>query len=457
MTESNWFNEKKMDAEVELWHKKSLRQYSRWKRWKDMFALKLFTITDWMGVAFFASLALPSLMPSSYVKLYYSFKIIFECFIIGLCLYHTGSIESTDDVLDLLHILRTQVFTDIWLYWSIGTVSFICGGLLSYFFVIDAYKWKEILEPTDVCLLKRMNAKQYDYVDRVIGNRVCTVGDIIQRTLERKDPNCLTREDCCRLLCQLLRCGVVTLGPKYANAKKGKVKSSKYENNIVSALLSNFDWGPSTCNSKESRLAKLVFRTLINQANSNLSVSHVDIRAAGASLTFLRFHLKTPIAFFDKSGDFNCTAVELYRAKFDLLFCLKCNFSPGELIDAGFREKHVRHPVFDDLKNCELKQLEQFGRELFEMKFYVKQLREAFPDIVVLKWFQNYRLNLQPCELGSSRSRVSHKFGRQKTEPLYKKALVKTDSRRSTNPERLRRDFRIDYNFDGKCCSGIAL
>jgi len=434
---------KEMDKEIkELQEELSRGKEQRCKRWKEEFAGKLFTITNYVGVGVFASLALPCLVPSSYVKLYYLFKIIFECVIIGWCVYQTGSVESTQDLLNLFHILRTQVFGDIWHYWSIGTVFFICGGLLSYFLVIDAKKWKEILEPNDKSLFERMTAKQYDYVDRVIGNRVCTVRDIVQRTVKRKNPNCLDKVDCSLLLCNLLRHGIVELGPKWEERLKD-------ENNIVSALLSDFDHGPSTYKGRRSRLAVLVFCKLLNENDPAVNVSFEDIRNAGVSLTFLRFHLKTPADYFDRKGKFNCTAVELYHEKFDLLFCLKRNFTHEELIDAGFKKDHVIQREFKDVKKCKLKDLRRFGPQLFEMQFYVTQLREAFEDSVVLEWFDSYKSSLQPLERPSDRTRPSHKYGRKSSEPFFERVLGSARTRGSSNPclsnEKLRRDFTISH------------
>jgi len=253
-----------------------------------------------------------------------------------------------------------------------------------------------------------MNAGKYDTVDRAIGNKVCTLKGIIQRTIQEEGDRYLSSKDCSLLLCEMLEHGVVELGPKYGHAKMGKTKSWNSEDNVVSALLSNFDESPST--SKESKFAKLVFSDLLKE-DSAVRFTYEDIRNAGASLTFLRFHLKAPEDYFDKNGVFNCTADELYSAKFDLLFCKHRNFSPEELIASGFKETHVSS-VFSDSKHVKLEDLKSFGPELFEMQFYVKQLREckAFSDIEVLKWFEDYKsigLASEAVGISSLRKRMS--------------------------------------------------
>jgi len=444
----------KMDAELmELQDVNALRRISTFKKFKDLCAARLskilkvvFMITNYAGAGMFASLALPSLCPSLYVKLYFIFKWTFECVLISWCIVETRSITNTGDLLDLFHILRSQIFTDIWYYWMIGAISFFTGGLLSYGFVLDVHKWKKVLEPDDTVLLEMMIVGQYAYVDRAIGNKVCTLRDIIQRTTKKRGNNRLPLKKCSQLLCEMIRHGVVGLGPTYGTHKMGKPNSWDYENNMVSALLHDFDESPSS--SRVSKLAKLVFTDLVEE-DSVVRVTWEDLRNAGASLTFLRFHVKVSETYFDKNGAFHCTAAELHDAKFDLLFCINRGFSHEELIDAGFKEKHV-NLVFNKFKNCKLMDLKQFGPELFEMQFYVKQLRDckSFSDKEVLDWFEEYRcINSQNPE---TPPRISNKYGARLSAPyLFKKPFSEKRSMTSYNANRnetLKREaFTIDF------------
>jgi len=274
-------------------------------------------------------------------------------------------------------MLAKQIFGHIWYYQLVGVICFFFGGMLSYFFVLDPLKWKSVLEPDDKSLLKMIQEKQYAYVDRVIGNGVCTVKDIIERTL-LESSDCLTDEDCRFLLCEMIRRGVVM--------RKGNANSSRYENNVMAALLINDDDSPY--HSKESELASLVLKEL-REGISVKTFSYEDIRNAGASFTFLRFHLNATPEFFK-----NFTADELYKEKFDLLFCLQCEFTSEDLIKAGFKEEYVKHQVFADLKICNLSKLkETFGYKLLDMQFYVLQLRacEDILDEEIMEWFKIYK------------------------------------------------------------------
>jgi len=378
-----------------LQSEKYVRRRSTFKRCWDIFTEMLskvrkiiFMTTNYVGVGIFASLALPSLYPSSYVRLYYLFKVVFEICLIGWCIAETTK-EDGHDPLDVHHIAgHNHVITDIMYYWIIGTISCLTGGLLSYFFVLDSDGYKRSLEPDDIFLFDMMKAGKYVYLDRAIGHEVCTLEDIILRTVQKRDKNYLSCEDCSHLLCEMLRNGVVELGPKYAKVQNRKSNSWKNKNNLVSALLRDFDESPFT--TKESKFAMLVFGNLLREG-SPVHFSYEDLRRAGVSLTFLRFHLEVPDKYFNKNGIFDCTADELHGANFDLLFCLNRNFSCKELVAAGYREKHVNY-LFDDYKNYELEDLKHFKHELFEMLFYVKQLRdcEAFSAEEILRWFEDY-------------------------------------------------------------------
>jgi len=417
----------KMDVELkQLQLENYLRQRSTFKRWQDIFSQKLskmrkiiFVITNYVGVGMFASLALPSLYPSSYVKLYYLFKVVFECFLIVWCIIHSNNSDNNDrhDRFDLFHLVHNRIISDVLWYWIIGIISCFIGGLLSYFFVLDIDKWKRYLEPDDICLLDMMKAGKYAYVDRAIGNKVCTLEDIIQRTVQKRGTKSLSEKNCSLLLCNMLRNGIIELAPKYGKTQIGKTNSWINANSLVSALLKNFDESPSS--SKVSKFAKLVFSDLLKKV-SPVHFTFEDLRNAGVSLTFLRFHLKVPDEYFDKNGHFDCTADELHRANFDLLFCLNRNFSCQDLVAAGYKEDHVEL-LLRDYENYQLEDLKHFKAELFEMHFYVKQLRDckAFSDMEILKWFTDYKIKSKGFE-HESVSFLS-KSANNVLEPLYDK------------------------------------
>jgi len=248
----------------------------------------------------------------------------------------------------------------------------------------------------------------------------------------------------------MLRQGVVELGPKYGKVKMGKPNSSKNENNILSCLLRDFDESPSR--SKVSELAKLVLSDLLDEG-SIVHCSYEDFRNAGASLTFLRFHLNVPEAYFNKNGSFHCTADELFDAKFDLLFCINRAFTSEELITAGFKEGHV-NKIFNNFQNCKLEDLESFGPELFEMNFYAKQLRDckAFSDMEVLKWFDAYKLKLQSSV--NDELSISSKYSKPLSEPLFEKPERETRSKTYANQkpkEKCKREaFTIEYKLESE-------
>jgi len=395
----------------------------------------LFTVTNCVGACVFYYLALPSLCPSSYVIRYYIFKIMIECIQMGFWI----NFQRTRG--DLFHSQPNEL--PFLRYWLIGTICFMVGGLVSWVFVIDAAEWKKSLEPNDKTLLKMTERGQYVYLDRVFGNRICTLKDIIERTtLQRGD--FLEESKFSYLLCELLKHGVIKLGPTYGVLKNGTAKSSKYENYVASALLSNYDGSPSE--SRVSELAKRVLSDLLND-NSGIRFSLEDLRNAGASLTFLRFQMEVPIEYFFKGGVFKCTAEELYQEKFDLLFCLKCRFTEAELIASGFKEEHVTHQIFTDLNNCKLKDLKFFGPMLLEMHFYVKQLKDskAFSNGEILDWIKIYK-----SELLNRESNVRfNPAGRKNSEFLKGRKSRGARLRGFTNAVELskRREPKLDADF----------
>jgi len=424
-------NEKEMDERIRMRH--SLREMSTEK--EETICGKFFfkTILGFGGI-FFAMLALPSLTPKYFVLEYYVFKIIFEGFLIGRCLWFTGISNG------VVYTLKNEVLQNFWWYWAIGALAFLFGGMLSCICVINTKRWEEVLEADERFLLKLMKDERYSHVERVVRNGVCTIEQIREKALSRMDEIDLIdfekNEPFCDLLCRMIRQRILQLRPKDRKLTKKMAKRRKYMKFVVPALLRQYD--ESRWQSKECDLAKLVFNRLVTEQLDNAPIFlFEDLRDAGASLTFLRFHLKVEESLFRKNGTFGCTAEELEKEKFDLLFCLRCGFSPEELIEAGFVKDHVNHLAsLDDWDDSKLKDLEEFEDELFEMHFTVEQLKKAkFTNAQILGWFNRHMGLESTLKLHSpkrlSEFTVSHltkretaskkRYGRSSTQVPHKK------------------------------------
>jgi len=427
----------KIDSELKQSHYLNERYHqgeSTFKRFRKLFTVMLpkilsivFIIINWVGAGIFALLALPSLSPPSYVGMYYALKVITECFLIGCCIYETRSMYGHTN---FYNILRYKIFKGIWFYWIIGVIGCFTGCLISYVYVLDVRKWTKSVQPDDASLHKMMKEGKYAFVDRAIGNKTCTLTDIIQRTLHQRGAY-LSSQECSWLLREMLRHGIVELGPKNGKFKPGKSNSSKNENNIVSVLLRNFDETPSRTHC--SKLAKLVFKDL----RSTLHYSYKDFWDAGVPLTFLRFHLDVSENYFNKNGPFDCTADELFRRKFDLLFCTNRGFTVKELVDAGFKKCHVNSVC----KYCKLEDLESFGSELFQMNFYIQQLRDckSFKDEELRDWYKDYRLNLEDSEHYTLR--IPSDNEKPENKPVKRVRLNPFASRKRTKKLKCMREF----------------
>jgi len=348
-----------------------------------------------LGTAFFAILALPSLVPRRFVVFFYLFKFSFEGSLIAACVYNAGGFGSINNAKDFLHFLSDEIFPDIWWYWLLGVLCFVIGGILS-FFSINTKQWSDAMEGTGEVILGLMKTKHYSFVERIVDNGVCTVKKIIKLAIEELDDDPkptvsinLEKKPYCELLFLMLRERIILLGPN-KKIRREAVSNRKYRNYVVSALLS--ECNESRQMTKEIMLAKLIFHKLVQDEPSAEKYWYVKIRNAGASLTFLRFHLGADIKYFVKDNYFNCEAKELMAEHFDLLFCMQCGFSTKELVECGFESDLVNDRVFHNPSCVKLEMLKNFKHKLFAMNFSVKQLKDSnlFRDCDILNWFRDY-------------------------------------------------------------------
>jgi len=360
--------------------------------------------THWIisevGGAYFAILALPSLVPCEFVVFFYLFKLLFEGSLIAACVYQTKGFESINNAIDLIYFLKDEIFSAIWFYWVAGVFCFVFGGTLS-FFSINTKQWIDAMEGSGEVTLKLMKAKHYSLVERVVDNGVCTIEKIIQLALKELDDDPkpsgsidFVKKPYCELLFLMLKQRILLLGPKHKKLRKEAARNAKYRNYVVPALLGRCNESRQT--TKEINLAKLIFHKIVQDDKHLSERSWLNkMRNAGASLTFLRFHLGVDIIFFEKGGDFSCEAAELMAEHFDLLFCFQCGFSRKELIECGFEKELVNDPVFDN-RHVNLEMLKKFKSKLFAMHFTVKQLKHSnlFKDSELLGYFREYFENV---------------------------------------------------------------
>jgi len=218
----------------------------------------------------------------------------------------------------------------------------------------------------------------------------------------------------CKLLYAMIKNKkIVPLGPRNERIflKKGKFPEY-YANFAIPALLHQ-------CNedrrkTSESVLAQMIFTwDSENKTFDSKRFLTYETRAAGASLTFLRFHMNAPEYMFKKDGLFDCTAQELYDENFDLMFCLRAKFTYEELLLAGFDEE-VLKPVYEIFNSPDwdgskktmlrlLKEKHKFEWQFFRMNNTIAELQqesEVFDDIEILWYYKNYLTKLNVVGIG---------------------------------------------------------
>jgi len=356
--------------------------------WIETFALGL--ISE-IGEAFFGVPALPWLGPRRLVQLYYLFKFIFEGFLIATCVYYSEGIKTANNILDLIHILSDEVFSDIWPYWIIGLFCLTFGGALS-FSSMDAKRWSDVMDGSEDFLVELMKDKKFSFVERALENGEGSILKIIRLAIDELEDNHRSHERSfsskkhCKLLLNMLQNGIIRLGPR-CRLTKEEVKKLKYRKFLIPALLTrcNERWRIG----KRQMLAKLLCDKL-RMTDKDHKTLYIRIRNAGASLTFLRFHLQVDDKFFEKGGVFQCEAQELVQEKFDILYCLKCGFSRTEL-KSCFKEVEDDHEVFNK-ENLTLEMLKDSKEKLFAMNFTVRTLKMSghFTDRDIKEWYFKY-------------------------------------------------------------------
>merc|ERR1719193_946752 len=116
-------------------------------------------------------------------------------------------------------------------------------------------------------------------------------------------------------------------------------------------------------------------------------IPYWDIRNAGASLVFLRYHLNLPEMAFRKNGVLRCTAKQLYDENFDLLFCFRAGFHINELSLAGFedwllKDKYVQLKDengnwLEEVNHLRLLKNAGFQHQFYYMNFTLLSLKDS--------------------------------------------------------------------------------
>jgi len=227
---------------------------------------------------------------------------------------------------------------------------------------VDVEQYKHTHEANPALLLKMVWHKNYTFIERVLKNGECCAYDIVEKALARmkqRNINCQDKravakfhkeEPFSKLLYYTIKQKLIKVGPSRTLTPKDVKKAKYYKSFAVAAMLRKCNG--SRKKSNESEFAKAVLSNLVNlrrfpDGRKRLIPYH-DIRNAGASLVFLRYHLNLPEELFRKDGELNCTARQLYEEKFDMLFCLRAGFDVNELSLAGFderllKDKNVQH------------------------------------------------------------------------------------------------------------------
>jgi len=356
--------------------------------WKFESWIKTFAIgiISEVGEAFYGVPALPSLTPRRFVQLYYLFKFMFEGFLIATCVYYSEGIKTVTNAIDLITILSDEIFSDIWWYWIVGIFCFVFGGVWSFSYM-DTKQWGEWMWGSEDVLLKLMRKKKFSLVERALENGEEYFYKIIDRAMnELEDNTSFDTKEWCVLLFEMVENGIISLGPP-RRLTTDSAKKLKYRKFLIPALLSECNY--SRTMDRRHILAKLLCDKLIENSNERNTL-YCMIKDAGASLTFLRFHLQVNDNFFRKGGFFQCEAQELVKENFDILYCLDCGFSWTEL-KSGFEGLKDDYPIFNE-QDVNLKMLKKYKEMLFAMNFTVHDLKQSghFSDKDLQEWYKKY-------------------------------------------------------------------
>jgi len=297
-----------------------------------------------LTVLYFAELnyffwALPTFSPKKFVVVYYIWKVILLIILLTACLVS----EAGNSLV--------MIFDTLLYYFVIGLFSFVSGGIIAWFFVIDTEQYTKAIEADPSFLLKMIKERKYTFIEKVMRSGVCSTHRLIEDAISWMFENQINPNDedaiasfvedqpFCKLIYFLIKYQFVETGNPIRNISHLNVEDPKYYNHYaVPALVYKCNFG--RMKTLRSRLASSILSKLLTKSRCvggiGLLSSYEAIMEAGASLHFVRYHLNAPEGFFQKYGRFNCTAQQLYDNGFDLLFCLRANFKTEELILAGY-------------------------------------------------------------------------------------------------------------------------
>jgi len=355
-----------------------------------------------MAILLFAEMnysfwALPVFYPTMPVILYYLGKVLLHVALLTACI-----VERVNNGSRGIKMLWLEIFKELWFFYIIGLFSYISGGIATWLFVIDTDQYKKAIKADPNFLLQMVELKQWTLIERLMRNGVCSVFKIIEDANEwmvnnnvhptdkKAIENFATEEAYCKLLYYLINSKIIRLGPRDIKISPVDIGLPKYYRYYaVPALLRKCNHTRE--NTTRSFLAAIVLSKLIEKRHSiskgyTRPVHYSTLRDAGASLQFIRYHLDAPEYLFYKEGIFACTAEQLYQNGFDLLFCLRADFSKEELALAGFDPEVLSNEiVFTKDENGlwptsieHLKRLKQSGFTKFnKLNFTYEELKAS--------------------------------------------------------------------------------
>jgi len=299
------------------------------------FILILFNV----GETLYFLWALPTFRPRTLVIAYYIWKgaILVALLVTSICM------EVNNDLFVIFNWLVYLLITSLF--------CFLIGGITTWLFIIDIDQYSKAIEAEATFLLTTIEKRRYTLVERIMKSGMCNVNRIVEDAVSQMsenniDPNdqeaielFAENEPYCKLLFYLIKHNIVHLGPPNKLCSVIEVEEPKYYRNYAVAALVH------QCNdSREltirSQFAVAVLTKVLEKRRHGLwrgsSMTLLTLKDAGASLQFIRYHLKAKESFFKKNGYLGCNAGDLFENRFDLLFCLRAGFDIDELVLAGF-------------------------------------------------------------------------------------------------------------------------
>jgi len=292
-----------------------------------------------VGETFYFLWALPTFRPRKLVIAYYIWK---GAVLVSLLVTSIWMEENNDLYVIfnwLVYLLITSLF------------CFLIGGITTWLFIIDIDQYSKAIEAEATFLLTTMERGRYTLVERLMKSGMCSVNRIVEDAVSWMSENNIDPNDqeaielfvenkpYCKLLFYLIKHNIVALGPPNKLCSVIRVDEPRYYRNYaVAALL--YKCNHSRELTIRSQLATTVLTKVFEKRRhgnwSGSSMTLVTLKNAGASLQFIRYHLKAKESFFKKNGYLGCKAGDLFENRFDLFFCLRAGFNINELVMAGF-------------------------------------------------------------------------------------------------------------------------